>query len=86
MSLYHPVRALYWDILGALEITEETANRHIHVLEHHEVGYFEDNDGVPEIVVAGPDWEMWSDIKKYARLKSFPISELIVEGRLELLD
>jgi hypothetical protein len=81
-----PVRALYYDIVEACETSEETVNKHIQILERHNVGYLDETDGVYEIVISGPDWPMWEDLRTYAKAKGFPIRELVVEGRLDLLD
>lgn len=82
----YSIRALHHDIVEACETDDDTVIKHVQILESHNFGYGDENDGIPEIVIRGQDWPFWIDMKLFAERTDTPLRELLVEGRFDLLD
>lgn len=74
------------DLEEACGLSPRELKKHIEILEHHSTGFVEIEEGCRQLVIRGTDWPLWKDLKRFAKLKGFTMRDLVVDGRLPLLD
>jgi hypothetical protein len=80
--------ALFDDIVEATHLSSGAVAKHLGILEHHELGHGEEDEGRYSIVLSkqASGWHIWEDLKKFAAKTKVPLREILVELRFNLLD
>lgn len=80
------IRLPHHDLVEALGEDESTVVKFVKLMIYYGFAEIEDRDELEEIVIQFGDWPIFSVLKEYCEKTGNELSDIIVDGRFDLLD
>lgn len=76
------------DIVEATTLSTDEVVKHLGILEHHGLGYGEEDEGRYSIVLPRQEsgWHLLQELRTFTERTGIPLREILVELRFNLLD